>query len=192
MLALQDTSAEAAVHVNERVAAIEILTKLRELHVSAASIAQQQKVMHREMDAREAHYEHQRQLVARRDRRALEDVSAPSRSCMLDHKPIRFSGGVLAVSLPFKATVEMELSGSVQRKRDYSKDLLEELGKKLPVKGVHIIPFTVVLPLSLKIGYSLDIKIPSKLPLSRAFAILSSLSNGCVSDSHSQQWSCIT
>lgn len=160
--ALQDTSAEAALHIDERVAASEILTKLRELHVSVEIISQKREAMHREMDEREAHYEHHRRLIARRDRRALEEISTPSRSCMLAHKPITFRGGTLAVSVPFKASIEMEARGSVQRKRDISKDLLEELGSKFPIQLNKIIPFTVILPLSLKLGFSLDIKVPCK------------------------------
>ena len=118
--------------------------------------------MKQEMDERQAFHENHRRLVAQGNRRALEDISGPGQSCTSDHKPIKISGGTMALSLPFAATIEVTISGEVRRKRDFSTELLEEMGIKLPTQNVKVFPFPLFPLVSIKVGYSLDIRIPCK------------------------------
>ena len=160
--AMHDSSAEELLHVEERVAAIEILTKARELHQAVEAMNKKRQRMKQEMDERQAFHENHRRLVAQGNRRALEDISGPGQSCTSDHKPIKISGGTMALSLPFAATIEVTISGEVRRKRDFSTELLEEMGIKLPTQNVKVFPFPLFPLVSIKVGYSLDIRIPSK------------------------------
>ena len=163
--ALNDPSAEDATHVSERTVALDILHKLHSLHVSIAHAHTLRERMHAEMEERQAHYEHQRRLVQQRDRRALSEIGSPSTSCIRSHEPVKLSGGTIALSLPFQATVEVNLPTSFSQKEDISMDLLEEFGvrpRKIPIKLTKTFPIPIPL-LSVKLGFSLDVKIPIEL-----------------------------
>ena len=145
--------------------------------------------MHEEMDAHreqtnrefERHAEHLRErrrlqahsdlLRRRRNLQGQDDWAAEQASeegafetCSSTNRPIEVTAALMRVSLPLKLTFEIQ-QGSFK----VSKDLLEEWGvkpKSIPISFQKEISIPVWPAIAIKVGWTLDIKIPFELAVS--------------------------